>query len=608
MNHFPTLSPSRLTARPTALLALLLAALALAPSLALAQSPPGSVSSVTLTRADGTVTADWPAVSGATKYHVTYTTNGGASWSLAASEHTTNSITISNADNTKTYIVGVRAGNDHGWSGWKNSPSAGPYTLSSPPGSVSSVTLTRADGTVTADWPAVSGATKYHATYTTNGGASWSLAALEHTTNSITISSADNTKTYTVGVRAGNDHGWSGWVNSSPAGPYTPPPAKTDYDTDDDGLIEVSSGAQLDAIRYDTDGNGTVSAGDLSSYQAAYPNPATNMGCPNSGCIGYELSTGLDLSDWDWIPIDAGDGYSATFDGNDFTISNLYIDLPTTDDVGLFGSATPSAFIRNVVLSAVSVTGRDFVGSLVGSNYGTITDSTSSGHVAGSWDVGGLVGVNHGAITDSTNSGHVTGNWDETGGRYVGGLVGSNLYYATITDSTNSGHVTGDEYVGGLVGSISGSNDLDMPTAITGSTNSGNVTGNECVGGLVGINGVTITDSTNSGHVTGSRNVGGLVGGNHGTITGSTNSGRVTGIWDETDSRYVGGLVGSNWNWGIITNSTTSGNVTANKLRRRPGWQQLGRGHHHRQHCHRQRHGLQTLRSSGREQHRHHHQ
>ena len=39
----------------------------------------------------------------------------------------TNTLTF-NADNAKSYMVGVRAGNDHGWSGWRNSPQAGPYT------------------------------------------------------------------------------------------------------------------------------------------------------------------------------------------------------------------------------------------------------------------------------------------------------------------------------------------------------------------------------------------------------------------------------------------------------------------------------------------------
>ena len=48
---------------------------------------------------------------GATKYHVTYTTDGGGSWHAPVDDHTnvpTNSLTFS-ADNSKTYMVGVRA-------------------------------------------------------------------------------------------------------------------------------------------------------------------------------------------------------------------------------------------------------------------------------------------------------------------------------------------------------------------------------------------------------------------------------------------------------------------------------------------------------------------
>ena len=211
------------------LAALLLAALICLPSIPLAQSPPSTPASVTVTRTDGALTATWPAGSGATKYHVTYSTDGGGSWHAPVDDHTnvpTNTLTFG-ADNAKTYIVGVRAGNDDGWSGWRDSPAAGPYTPpnANPPGPVASVSLTRADGTVTATWSAPSGATKYHVTYTTDNGTSWSLAALSHTTTSLTINAADNAKTYIVGVRAGNDEGWSGWVNSPASGPYTPPPA-----------------------------------------------------------------------------------------------------------------------------------------------------------------------------------------------------------------------------------------------------------------------------------------------------------------------------------------------------------------------------------------------
>ena len=207
---------------PALLALVVLAALVFSSPPALAQSPPGPVSSVSLSRAAGTLTASWDAPAGATSYHVTYSSDGKASWSLAALDHTAAGITIS-VDNAKTYVVAVRAKNEHGSSGWVNSSAIGPYTPNPPPAAVSSVTVTRADGTLTASWDAASGATHYHVTYTDNGAQSWQLAALNHTATSIDIT-ADNAKTYIVGVRAKNEHGGSIWRNSPAAGPYTPPP------------------------------------------------------------------------------------------------------------------------------------------------------------------------------------------------------------------------------------------------------------------------------------------------------------------------------------------------------------------------------------------------
>ena len=190
-------------------------------------APPTTPSSVSVTRSDGSLTASWPAVAGATSYHITYSSDGGASWSLAALNHASTSITI-NVTNSATYIVGVRARNDQGDSGWRNSPSAGPFTPPSaaPPATPSSVSVTRSDGSLTASWPAVAGATSYHITYSSDGGASWSLAALNHPNASITISDVTNSATYIVGVRARNDQGDSGWRNSPAAGPFTPGSSK----------------------------------------------------------------------------------------------------------------------------------------------------------------------------------------------------------------------------------------------------------------------------------------------------------------------------------------------------------------------------------------------
>ena len=188
--------------------------------------PPAPPSAVSVTRTDGSLTASWDAPTDATKYHVTYSDDGGASWHAPVDDHTnvpTNSLTFS-VDNAKSYIIGVRAGNDAGWSGWRNSPSAGPYTpeqTPAAPATPSSVSVTRADGSLTASWDAPDGATKYHVTYSDDGGASWHAPVDDHTnvpTNSLSFS-IDNAKTYIIGVRAGNDVGWSGWRNSPPAGP-----------------------------------------------------------------------------------------------------------------------------------------------------------------------------------------------------------------------------------------------------------------------------------------------------------------------------------------------------------------------------------------------------
>ena len=185
-------------------------------------SPPGAVSSVTVERSAGVLEASWPAVDGATSYHVTYRSMSGGTWQLAALNHPSNSITISGVDDAAAYLVGVRARNSAGDSGWRNSSQAPPFAPpppQQPPGAVSSVTVVRSAGVLEASWPAVSGATSYHVTYRSLSGGTWQLAALNHASNSITISGVDDSAAYLVGVRARNSAGDSGWRNSSPVSP-----------------------------------------------------------------------------------------------------------------------------------------------------------------------------------------------------------------------------------------------------------------------------------------------------------------------------------------------------------------------------------------------------
>ena len=230
-----------------ALLLILIAFPALVSAQPSREQTPAPPSSVIVKRGDGTLTASWSAVPGATHYHVTYSDSGGASWNLASLGHTSTSIVISGVRNEASYIVGVRARTAQGWTGWTNSAVVKPQRPqqpltppgfipppNQPPRPVLRVDVTRADGTLTASWGASPTATAYDVTYTDDDRQSWQSAALDYTGTSITID-VDNSETYIVGVRAENEHGASSWTNSAAAGPWTPPPPNTPT-----GLIAVA--------------------------------------------------------------------------------------------------------------------------------------------------------------------------------------------------------------------------------------------------------------------------------------------------------------------------------------------------------------------------------
>ena len=341
-----------------------------------------------------------------------------------------------------------------------------------------------------------------------------------------------------------------------------------DYDTDDDGLIEVATLAQLDGMRYDLDGNGQVDdPGDWQAYFAAFSQGALDMGC-SQGCTGYELREDLDFDTdasgdagtgdtyWNggdgWLPIGEGDnGFTATFEGNGHVLSFLYIDRSGEDRVGLFGSA--GGALRGVGLTGVDVTGQDSVGALVGDiSEGSVRDSHATGRVEGRDAVGGLAGRS-GTVSASYAAVSVSG------ARGVGGLVGHQAANP-ITASYATGDVTGTDAVGGLVGASDDQILAGYATGMVsgrGSRRSGSqVCGFERggVGGLVGNACSTIWASYATGVVSGTSAVGGLAG------TGPTRF-RST-YWDrETSGVQVGfGEDDANGN-GVVdgTESPTAG-------------------------------------------------
>src|SRR5690554_5362587 len=248
-------------------------------------------------------------------------------------------------------------------------------------------------------------------------------------------------------------------------------------DKDQNGLIDIETLEQLNAIRYNLAGTGLVleQGGEINSEGC--PARIVN-GTMQRLCRGYELKADLDFDTngdgvidaqdayWSegagWLPIgNSSQRFTAEFNGNGHVIRNLYINRPTTSYIGLFGY-TDGALISRVGLAGTlsKIIGDGYVGGLVGRGSATklqgvfSTGSVSSDSSSFAY-VGGIVGyLSSGSlIEDSFSSASVDAN-----GNFVGGLVG----YFSGSEAKRAfsvGFVRGDSssYVGGLTGLISSS-------------------------------------------------------------------------------------------------------------------------------------------------------
>ena len=219
----------------------------------------------------------------------------------------------------------------------------------------------------------------------------------------------------------------------------------------------------------------------------------------------YTIANNIDASDTkNWnagLGFESIANFTGIFDGKNKIISNLYINRPTENYVGLFGSTRigqPSgAKITDTRLESVSITGHDnvgglfgilidsvierssvtgtikgheFVGGLVGQNrFSTIRQSFASANVIAKFGVGGLVGDNFGDIYDSYSTSNVSSSYDLASRRSdAGGLVGWNgeVYpkFGRVYRSYSTGKVTNSQ--GGLVGGLIGGSDSDPVSSI----------------------------------------------------------------------------------------------------------------------------------------------
>lgn len=196
-----------------------------------------------------------------------------------------------------------------------------------------------------------------------------------------------------------------------------------------------------------------------------------------------ELNTGANFTPWTLIGTNTNP-FTGTFDGNNKTISGLYINV-TADYVGLFGCVGNGGTVKNVTLADSYVSGANYVGGICGQNKcGTLQNCHNTGKVSGKSYVGGVCGSNtrplssdpSSTIQECYNTGKVSGK------DYVGGVCGQNNR-ATVEKSYNTNTVSG----GGRVGGVCGENNYSG--AVNGCYNTGDVSGTGFnVGGVCGYN------------------------------------------------------------------------------------------------------------------------
>ncbi len=258
-----------------------------------------------------------------------------------------------------------------------------------------------------------------------------------------------------------------------------------DVDVDGDGLIELSTAAQLNMMRNNLGGTG-LDADNSDNDNATGGN---SIGCGNGSsittCNGYEQMADISLASFtNWDPIGScssnsgtfsSTGFTGVFEGNGNTISDLTITTIGDDFCfGLFASivdgimlsesgnilgVSKAGELRNVNLRDIVIRKSDnlnsnIVGGLVGMAMFTriVNSSVTDGSISGSFNVGGLAGwATNSTILDSSAQLDTIRSRGQSGG-LVGFADGTVIRGSSATINNIIADPTSEEDSGGLGG------------------------------------------------------------------------------------------------------------------------------------------------------------
>ena len=207
----------------------------------------------------------------------------------------------------------------------------------------------------------------------------------------------------------------------------------------------------------------------------------------------YQLTNNLDCSESNLEPIGNNNNpFTGTFNGNGYTISNIDMTNDGYLGTGLFGETngaiilalrlSDSIFTEGIVDGQYGIGGIAGVANDTAFNYITSSNLVVTTGQGGSNYMGGLVGSLTGSsvIENSNFDGSVINNAGGQNG--TGGIAGRATDTSTILNSYATGQIQGTNYIGGLIGVMEDSSSLRKSYSNITIDTLG-----EGVGGLVGV-------------------------------------------------------------------------------------------------------------------------
>ncbi|AIF45638.1 hypothetical protein [Virgibacillus sp. SK37] len=198
----------------------------------------------------------------------------------------------------------------------------------------------------------------------------------------------------------------------------------------------------------------------------------------------HEMAPYTDGTFAGWTPIN---GFYGTYDGQGFTISNLYINRPSKFNIGLFGSTDRGAIIKNLILTNFDITCKNNGGALIGT---VRFDSSKINNVhavnvkiTGQRNfIGGLIGEARTSsiisyIQNCSVSGSLTNTDDYAG---IGGVVGRTNNITILNSYSNMDIVAEGSIIGGIVGETLSNTHVENCYSLS------RIPNNDNAGGLLG--------------------------------------------------------------------------------------------------------------------------